>query len=217
MSAGATWVTAATLKALAAAGLKAGAKFSALDLAAMHGMGDLTAAQRVHATTRLCGLKFLAPRMELRPDAAGAEQSTRIYTVTADGAAAIEAARQGQVRKSGPKTTRKGNPVDPAAFTTRLWNLVRIRKVLTPRQAAETLCDAGDEAFERRWATARKCLRRWANAGALQESAKRIGAAGTSNGDKRYVLVKDSPTPPTWHQPKHAAVDPVADTAGEAA
>lgn len=195
------WVTAAALQALAKQfsdqgwGLRS--EFTANELADWT-VGSLTADQRVHATTRLCALGFLNHRVGLiegdRHD---------IYTVTPEGAAAIQAAASGQVRKSGPKTTRKGNPVNPDAFSTRLWNLLRIRKMLTPRQAAETLCDAGDDDFDTRRATARKCLRRWANAGALEESEKRIGAEGTSNGDKRYVLVKDSPTPPVWHKPRH--------------
>ena len=193
------WVTATVLQALAAQQQTAGSEFLENDLADWT-QGSLTHEQRVHASSRLCALGFVKHR------AAMVEGDRHdVYTVTPEGAAAIEAAAGGYVRKSGPKTTRKGNPVDPHAFSSRLWMLLRIRKMITPRQAAETLCDAGDEDFDTRRATARKCLRRWANAGALQESAKRVGVDGTSNGDKRYVLVKDSPTPPVWHRPKHGA------------
>lgn len=194
-----TWVTAEALKALAARPLSAGSEFSAVDLAAWTA-STLTPEQRVHATSRLCMLSFVRHHV-----AVIADERTDVYTITPDGCAAIQAARLGQVRKSGPKTTRKGNPVKASAFSTRLWQLVRIRKILTPREAAETLCDAGEDDFERRRDTARKCLRRWCNAGALAEGKKRVGAEGNSNGDKRYVLLKDSAEPPTWHKPKHAA------------
>ncbi|MDP3225845.1 MAG: hypothetical protein Q8M96_22150 [Rubrivivax sp.] len=179
--------------------VRAGGEFTAAQLQAWVG-NDITSDQRVHATSRLCALQFVRDRVAVVQD-----ERVDVYTVTPDGEAAIHATRLGHVRKSGPKTTRKANPVLANAFTTRLWQLVRIRKVITPRQAAETLCDAGADDFERRRDTARKCLRRWANAGALAEGKQRVGAQGTSNGDKRYVLVKDSPQPPVWHKPKHAA------------
>lgn len=194
------WVTAAALKAMADFVLRAGDTFTAAQLQTWLGP-DVTPEQRVHATSRLCALQFVKHHAVVEKTA----RAERIdqYTVTPEGEAAIRAAAEGKVRKSGPKASRKGNPPNPQAFSSRLWQLLRIRKMLTARQAAETLCDAGEGDFDTRRATARKCLRRWASAGALEESAKRMGAEGNSNGDKRYVLVKDSPTPPVWHKPKN--------------
>lgn len=193
-----TWVTAEALKALAARPLSSGSEFTAAQLGEWTASA-LTPEQRVHASTRLCALKFVRHRAAVLAD-----QRVDVYTITPDGCAAIQAARLGHVRKSGPKTTRKPNPVKPTAFTSRLWQLLRIRKMITPREAAETLCDAGEDDFERRRDTARKCLRRWASTGALAEGKKRVGAVGCNNGDKRYVLVVDSVEPPKWRKPKHA-------------
>lgn len=198
------WVTAEVLHTLAhwpfMGALHDGCEFAAHELQSALRQ-RITEEQRVHATTRLCALGFVKHRID-----SDGRKRVDVYTVTAEGAAAIEAARQGHVRKSGPKTTRKPNPVDPHAFSTRLWDLMRLRKMLTPAEAAETLCDAGDDDFEKRRATARKCLRRWCNAGALAEGARRVGAAGSSNGDKRYVLLKDSVQPPRWRKPATKAM-----------
>lgn len=195
------WVTAEALRALAVhdRGEK-GRQFRADQLAGWT-VKTLTPEQRVHASTRLCALGFVHHQVMVL-----AGERVDLYTVTAEGAAAIEAARQGHVRKSGPKTTRGPKAVDPHAFSTRLWDLMRLRKMLTPLEAAETLCDAGDGDFEKRRATARKCLRRWCNAGALAEGARRVGAVGSSNGDKRYVLLKDSVQPPRWRKPATKAM-----------
>lgn len=189
------WVTAEALKALAAQRKAAGDSFGATELAdwTRHA---LTPEQRVHASSRLCALGFVLHSVEVVEG-----QRVDLYLVTPEGAAAIEAARAGHVRKSGPKTTRGPDTPDPHAFSTRLWALMRLRKMLTPSQAAETLCDAGDGDFDKRRATARKCLRRWCNAGALAESARRIGAQGCNNGEKRYVLITDSVAPPRWRKP----------------
>lgn len=190
------WVTAKALVALAALGFKAGQTFTSGDLAGW--ARSLTSAQRVNATTRLCALGFVSHQVKILREA---EQDVRadVYTVTAEGAAAIEAAFMGHVRKSGPKSTRKPNPVPAGALVTRLWALLRIRHATDSDSAAQLLCDAGQD-FEQTRATVRKYLRRWCAAGSLVESSRRIGPQGHSNGVKRYVLVKDSPTPPAWRQ-----------------
>lgn len=196
MSSATTWVTAAALQALAEHTIVEGGMFTAGQLADWTA-GSLSAPQRINASTRLCALGFV--RHEVRV-IDGLRTDT--YTVTADGAAAIEAAALGSVRKSGPKGHRKPNPVQPEALATRLWGLVRVRRVIDSDSAARTLCTAGDEEFERVRATVRRTLRRWELAGALKPGAKRVKQAGdpaTSNGSKRYVLVTDTgPTPPRW-------------------
>lgn len=193
------WVTAAALAALAARGLRQGGTFTADELATWTA-GTLTPEQRVHASSRLCLLAFVQHEVRLVSG-----QRVDTYTVTAEGHAAIDAARLGHVRKSGPKGTRAPNPVREDDLATRLWALVRLRKLIDSDSAARTLCDAGDDAaFERTRATVRKTLRRWELAGALLASArlvKRRDDPVSSNGNKRYVLVEpSSPTPPRWRQ-----------------
>lgn len=193
------WVTATVLLALARRCLVEGGSFTADQLREMT-HGQLTQAQRVHATTRLCALGFVRHRVEvmgakaLRVDA---------WCVTAEGAAAIEAAGQGHVRKSGPKGSRAPNPVKPDALASRLWALLRMRRMLDSDTAARTLCDAGDQDFARVQATVRRTLARWATTPQVQQAKQRVtvpGQARSSNGCKRYVLVQDSPEPPRWRQ-----------------
>lgn len=191
------WVTATVLRVLADMVMREGDWFLAGQLATWTAC-MLTTEQRVHATTRLCALGFIKHKVSVD---AGARVDH--YTVTADGAAAIQAAADGHVRKSGPKTTRAANPVRADALTTRLWSLVRLRKIIDSDEAARTLCDAGDQDFERVRATVRKTLRRWELAEALAAGSrliKRRDAPASSNGNKRYVLVRDSVEPPRWRQ-----------------
>lgn len=191
------WVTAAVLQVLADHQYREGHKFLAGQLAAWTA-GVLTPEQRVHATSRLCALGFVDHEVFVMNG-----ERVDHYTVTADGAAAIQAAAQGYVRKSGPKGSRSPNPVREDALTTRLWALVRLRKIIDSEDAARTLCDAGEQDFERVRATVRKTLRRWELAEALQAASrliKRRGDAPSSNGNKRYVLVRDSVEPPRWRQ-----------------
>lgn len=195
------WVTAAVLQVLADQHYRAGQQFLAGQLAAWTA-GVLTPEQRVHASSRLCALGFVTHSVVVL-DANRAD----LYTVTADGAAAIQAAAQGHVRKSGPKGSRAPNPVRAGDLTTRLWALVRLRKIIDSEDAARTLCDAGEQDFERVRATVRKTLRRWELAEALQAGSrliKRRGDPVQSSGNKRYVLVRDSVEPPRWRQAVNA-------------
>lgn len=193
-----TWVTATVLQVLAQHQLgRAGASFDAAELD-LWVKGLISSKQRVHATTRLCALGFLkhAPVLDAQ------RQRQDRYTVTGDGAAAITEAARGMVRKSGPKGHRAPNPIKPESLVARLWALVRMRRIVDSDTATQTLCDAGED-FKRVAGTVRKYLRRWAAAGALDESAMRVGAVGTSNGCKRYVLREGwecSATPPAWRQ-----------------
>jgi hypothetical protein len=206
------WVTAAMLSALAKHVIVEGGTVTAEQLADWTAH-DLTHEQRVHASSKLCALGYFRhkPRIVdgLRVDT---------YTLTAEGDAAVRAAAEGLQRKSGPKGSRKQNPVKPEALTTRLWGLVRARRIVDSDAAARTLCTAGDEEFERVRATVRKTLRRWELAGALQAGTRRVATEGqgkTSNGSKRYVLVHDTgPTPPTWRPVLRAAKQAAKQTAG---
>lgn len=190
------WVTAAVLLALARLAPTAGKEFTAVQLAARTA-GQLSDAQRVNATTRLCFLGFVRHRVGYV-----ANDRADLYTVTPEGAAAIAAASAGQVRKSGPRPGRAQNPVKPASLTARLWKLLCMRQMLDAESAARVLCDAGDAAvFKRTQASIARTLRRWGQAGTVAESRCRVGAVGTSNGFIRYVLqVEPGPTPPRWRQ-----------------
>jgi len=190
------WVTAAVLQALATQQLVQGDVFSVRQLDDWLA-GAITAEQRVHATTRLCALGFLRHRTRI-VDGARVDG----YTLNAEGAAAVREAAAGKVRKSGPKAPHgKRHALDPQSLSARLWALLRMRRMLDADSAASTLCDAGDD-FERTRASIRRYLRRWADAGAVQESARRINAQGTSNGLKRFVLVADAPQPPSLYARK---------------
>lgn len=193
MSTNIRWVTATVLRELGLRAQRPGAKFTASELAAWT-EGTLSHEQRVHASSRLCALKFVlhsVARVEGKQD--------DIYTVTEDGWAAMQAAVGGHVRKSGPKGTRKPNPIKPESLAARLWSLVRLRKIVEVDSAAQTLCDAGEDDYQRVHETVARTLRRWELCGALQGGAKRVRRdVARSNGTKRYVLVVDSLEPPRW-------------------
>jgi len=190
------WVTAHVLARLAATGCVAGSRFTSLWLAsAVDGYG-ISTEQRQHATGQMLKLGFLKHRV-----AVIAGERCVDYTVTEEGAQAIAQAAAGLVRKSGPKGSRKPSPVRPEALATRLWNLVRMRQVVDSDACTQLLCNAGEQEFKRVRATVQKTLRRWELAGALQAGERRVQVPGqppSSNGNKRYVLVKDSPLPPAW-------------------
>lgn len=191
------WVTAAVLQALAEQQLAAGAQFTVAQLDAWLAE-RITGEQRVHATTRLVGLGMLRHQVAVDTELRRVDR----YTVTDDGAEAIAAAAAGHVRKSGPKVSRRPNPHQPGSLVVRLWQLVRLRRIVDSDSAAATLCDAGGD-FTRVQATVRKYLRRWADAGALEEGKRRVGGQGTSNGTKRYVLREawqGSVEPPAWRE-----------------
>lgn len=80
-------------------------------------------------------------------------------------------------------------PPDPMALTTRLWNLLRMRRKLTSDEAASLLVDAGsDEVMESTRHTLAGYLKTWAQVApdVVQVSARRVG------GFKAYVLLKDT-------------------------
>ena len=211
------WVTAAALEALVENDIVCpGENFTASDLAKWT-RGTLHHTQRVHASSRLCALGFVAH--SITRDASGLEQ-VDVYTLTIDGACAVKAAAEGHVRKSGPKGARTPNPVDQQALASRLWQMVRMRGMVDSDAAARLLCDAGDDdQFRRMRDSIRRYLRRWCNAGSLAEAARRVrsdSAPATSNGSKRYVLVVDSQEPPKWW-PKAQGRAQGNDAAGAAA
>jgi hypothetical protein len=204
------WVTAEALLTLGAIGIeRAGQKFTAGDLSEWTRL-SLTPSQRVNASTRLCALGFVSHKVAVLPDdKTGSDMRTDLYTLTAEGAEAVKAAVQGHVRKSGPKGQRRSNPIDEDTLSRKLWDLMRMRRMLTSASAAATLADAGCSAddYRRLRSSAQRYLRRWTDAGALTVADKRVHEPGmppTSNGLKRYVLISDSVAPPSWYRASKA-------------
>lgn len=170
------WPTSVVLRALVQLAPKAGDKFTLPALAATTPV--LRAVRRQRAITKLLGLGYISYRRVLVD---GANQS--VYTVTADGAAAIAAAGQGAMLMPG---AHQPKAAAPGTLRARLWALVRIRKVLGAEEAVQLLADAGDPAYISKRNKANECLRRWHQAGVLQVSGQ-VGPKG----QKRYVLVAD--------------------------
>ena len=165
------WVTAAVLQALAAQEAAKGTVFTAGQLDGWLG-GALTPEQRVNATTRLCALGFLTHSVRF-----GYRGRNDEYRLTADGAAAVAEAAAGQVRKSGPKAAHgKRHALDPQSLSARLWALLRMRRMIDA-EARPARC-AMPAAPTTARASRSAATRRWADAGAVQESARRVNAQG---------------------------------------
>ena len=177
------WVTSVVLRALVGLAPKSGDQFATEALA--QATPNLGAVRRQRAVKKLLDLGFIAYRRKL------AGTVTRsIYTVTADGAAAIQSAAQGAMLMAGQRSPR---PVAAGSLRARLWHLVRIRKVIMADEAVQLLADAGDPAYVSKRNKANECLRAWAANGVLQLGAKR-----GPRGQKQYVLVADpGPAVPT--------------------
>lgn len=184
------WISAAVLVALAARGMGAGDSFTGATLrqwVPQLGKAGRAFGYAVHTLTRN---DFITSNRQ--PPGPGGE-TVVLYSITRTGAEAIKAAASGALHRSGPKGPHSKDRAVPAnTFAVRLWALMRARQVLDSETAAATLVDAGDD-VAKATETARTYLARWACAGALTVSARRL-----PRGVKRYVLVKDSPTPPAW-------------------
>src|SRR4051812_3170968 len=92
------WPTAAALLALASRGFTKGRRFTGMQL--REWVPELAGRQCRSVTDKLKQLGFVKGSLEYRTGVAG---SIAHYTVTAEGAAAIKAAAQGRVLKSGAK------------------------------------------------------------------------------------------------------------------
>jgi predicted MarR family transcription regulator len=181
------WVVNAVLDALAQRGLsRAGARFTSQDLCAW--LPDLKRAtkRRTNATSTLCRLGVVTHKLGVD----GAD-TVVTYTVTAAGAEAIARVAAGQRHRSGPKGPRDKRRVpDGDSFVQRLWTLFRANKLLDADSAASLLVDAGGD-VKTAARTARRYFHRWAQGGYAEESTRRVGAVGPSNGFKRYALIND--------------------------
>lgn len=192
------WTSSALLVALAARGFKSGHSFTSV--MARQWVPELKTGHRLkHAIETLTDNQFITSQMVLHRGTVSMAE----YTVTAVGYEAIKAAASGQVRKSGPKGPHgKDRKVPPATFASRLWALMRARRILDTDTAASTLVDAGDDVATAA-KTAQRYFARWASVYAIRESARR-----TATGHKRYVLVTDTPEPPAWTPKSKARATP---------
>lgn len=190
------WTTGAVLLALGTRDLGKGQTFNSAQLAKwVPQLGVLK--RRRYATHKLLEMGFVTARNQFTDEAK--TDLIGHYTITEAGEAAIQAAMDGIVPRSGPRcghgATRRPAP---DSFVNRLWALFRARQIIDSDTAASTLVDAGGDVIKAR-ETASRYLNRWTKAGVCQESAQRVNAVGTSRGFKRYVLVNDcGPTPPDW-------------------
>ncbi len=114
--------------------------------------------------------------------------TNQFFVLTPDGIAAAQAARAAQAKASRARSARALSDArrGDSGFADRLWSLLRMRRQLTPDEAAGTLVDVGDDTA-RATATASCYLRAWAKAHpeAIQRSVRRI------NHFHRYILVQD--------------------------
>lgn len=185
------WVTGAALAALAARGMAKGDTFTVADLRLW--LPQVAAVGLKTVAVRLMKLNFVTSNRAVDVETA---EIKSVYTITADGAAAIRVVAGGEAYGCGRKGLRyTGRKARTDTFVARLWALVRARKILDSASAAATLVDAGDDKKVRTAARhAKRYLALWASAGALEVSRVRL-----PNGCKRYVLVNDTgPTPPAW-------------------
>lgn len=125
-------------------------------------------------------LKLLGNRqiVEQVYDPAGKFMSISRYRLTRQGLATCRAAAQ----------AAPGAPPNPSALSTRLWNLLRARRMTTAEEATEVLANAGEEGATRMQRSIAEYLRVWAVIvpDTIKISAQRV------NGRKRYVLTKDT-------------------------
>ena len=179
------WVTSAALRALAGLAPKAGSTFNRSELAVAMGQ------EPGNSTRKLLALQFVT--MARGVDAKGRPVIT--YTVTPDGAAAIQAAAGGMQLVAG---SGHSQAAAPGTLRARLWALLRIRTILDAEQAAGLLCDAGDPTHRSKLSQINAHLRGWHATGVLALSAADLG-----RGRKRYVLLQDpGPVAPPTHTRK---------------
>ena len=129
------------------------------------------------------------------------------FRLTNEGRIAWEA---GANRKSGPKGP-SGKPRNTAgSLREKVWRLLRIRQKASVPEVVALLCDGNATAQEIECATnnVQKYLRALRATGYLTDMRREPGSKPTSNGFKRYLLVRDTgPLAPT-RRGKDCVYDP---------
>lgn len=118
------------------------------------------------------------------------------YTLTKLGLVALE---EGSKVTSGPKGPTGTRQVRPDSLRDRAWRVLRIRRKVSVPELTGLLMDADSDeaAIARAQNNLNKYLRQLAYAGYLAEMRREAPQSLTSNGAKRFLLVRDTgPLPP---------------------
>lgn len=129
------------------------------------------------------------------------------YVLTALGRAALEGAKL----TSGPKKPTGAHRPHADSLRDRAWRSLRIRKKASVPELVGLLLDAGADPTDqvRAQSNLQKYLRALTRAGYLQEMRREAPTSPTSNGAKRYLLVRDTgPLPPAAKLKQHTVYDP---------
>lgn len=112
---------------------------------------------------------------------------------------------QGDIFKSGPRSAMPRTRT--RGLRLKAWRLMRNKQKFSLNDLCQVLCDGSEQAAE---SNLNKYLRTLHAAGFLTRLPRRErGTAPTSNGQYRYLLVRDSgPLPPVWRQKSNSVFDP---------
>lgn len=122
---------------------------------------------------------------------AGGKVKPGQYTLTRSGRLAMEA---GAKLISGPKGPHGKPKIVVNTLREKVWRALRIRQKLSAPEAVSLLCDADadSETLKRMADNVQKYLRTLRRAGYLADMRREPGSSLTSNGFKRYLLVRDT-------------------------
>ena len=127
------------------------------------------------------------------------------YKLTALGRAALD---EGARFTSGPKGPTGKPKAFPNSLRDRAWRVLRIRRKASATELASLLLDAGtnSDAVKRAQNNLNKYLRQLELAGYLAQMRREAPQSPTSNGAKRFFLVRDTGPLPPIPQPTQEAV-----------
>lgn len=176
-------------------------------MAALHGLADAT--DQVTLDGIVCGSglarrqaanacgKLVAHGLLARQTDADGSVKPGKYLLTPDGRIALEA---GVSIKSGPKGAHGKPRKTGGSLREKVWRLLRIRRKVSVPEAVALLCDgdASVQDIENTTNNVQRYLRALRLTGYLADMRREPGAAPSSNGFKRYLLVRDTgPLAPT--------------------
>lgn len=186
-------------------------------MAAMHSLVDSTDLVELDGIVRVSGLerkqvinaceKLVTHGFMIRQTYSDGKVKPGKFRLTDEGRIALEA---GANLKSGPKKP-SGKARDTAgSLREKVWRLLRIRQKASVPEVVGLLCDgeATAKTIETTTNNVQKYLRALRATGYLIEMRREPGTKPTSNGFKRYLLVRDTgPLAPT-RRGKDCVYDP---------
>ena len=186
-------------------------------MAAMHSLVDSTDLVELDGIVRVSGLerkqvinaceKLVTHGFLIRQTYSDGKVKPGKFRLTDEGRIALEA---GANLKSGPKKP-SGKARDTAgSLREKVWRLLRIRQKASVPEVVGLLCDgeATAKTIEATTNNVQKYLRALRATGYLIEMRREPGSKPTSNGFKRYLLVRDTgPLAPT-RRGKDCVYDP---------